>query len=136
MKTLKKMTVLAVLLIAVLSLNAQTAGKEKSKTDQTSMEEFFVGKWKLLVEGLPTGDAEMLLVIEKKDGKFGGTIGGMNGEDTNKLTKVEIKGKTLNVNFMGGGWDVPIYLDKEKDGSISGSMNDMFDITGTKIIEE
>lgn len=136
MKTLKKMTVLAVLLIAVLSLNAQTAGKEKGKTDQTSMEEFFVGKWKLLVEGLPTGDAEMLLVIEKKDGKFEGTIGGMNGEDTSKLVKVEIKGKTLNVNFMGGGWDVPIYLDKEKDGSISGSMNDMFDITGTKIIEE
>ena len=93
------------------------------------MEEFFVGKWKLLVEGLPTGDAEMLLVIEKKDGKFEGTIGGMNGEDTSKLVKVEIKGKTLNVNFMGGGWDVPIYLDKEKDGSISGSMNDMFDIT-------
>jgi len=40
------------------------------------------------------------------------------------------------VRFMGDGWDVPMYLDKKDDNSITGSMNDMFDVTGTKIVEE
>ncbi len=104
---------------------------------QTSNEDFFLGKWKLFVEGLPTGDADMLLVIQKNDeGKLEGTIGGMDGSATSKLTKVVIKDKTLQVNFLGGGYDVPIYLDREKDGTITGSMNDMFDCTGTKIEEK
>lgn len=104
---------------------------------QTSNEDFFIGKWKLFVEGLPTGDADMLLVIQKNDeGKLEGTIGGMDGSATSKLTKIVIKDKTLQVNFLGGGYDVPIYLDREKDGTITGSMNDMFDCTGTKIEEK
>ncbi len=79
----------------------------------------------------------MLLVIQKNDeGKLEGTIGGMDGSATSKLTKVVIKDKTLQVNFLGGGYDVPIYLDREKDGTITGSMNDMFDCTGTKIEEK
>lgn len=136
MKAIKKMMVLAVLLVATLVVNAQTSEKGKGDSDLTPAEKFFIGKWKLLVEGLPQGDATMLLVIEKVDGKYQGTIGGENGEGANKLTKVEINKKTLNVNFMGGGWDIPIYLDQDKDGSVSGSMNDMFDVTGTKVVEE
>lgn len=136
MKTMKKMMILAILLVATLAVNAQTAQNNKSDSDLTPIEQFFIGKWKLLVEGLPQGDATMLLVIDKIDGKYEGTIGGENGENPNKLTKVNIDKNTLNVNFVGGGYDIPVYLDKEKDGSISGSMNDMFDITGTKIVED
>lgn len=108
-----------------------------AQSSNQSDEEFFLGKWNLFVEGLPTGDAEMLLVIQKDaEGKLGGTIGGTDGSATNKLTKVVIKDKTMQVNFMGGGYDVPVYLDREKDGTITGSMNDMFDCTGKKIVEK
>lgn len=108
-----------------------------AQSSNQSDEAFFIGKWNLFVEGLPTGDAEMLLVIQKDaEGKLCGTIGGTDGSATNKLTKVVIKDKTLQVNFLGGGYDVPVYLDREKDGSISGSMNDMFDCTGKKIVEK
>lgn len=131
---MKKIIILTFLLVVGVTANAQNSNKGKEET--TSIEEFFLGKWKLLVEGLPTGDAEMLLVLEKKDGKLEGTLGGIDGGETNKLTKAEIKGSTLNVNFMGGGFDIPIYLDKEKNGTITGSMNDMFDVTGEKISKE
>ncbi len=133
---MKKMMILAILLVATLAVNAQTTENNKSDSDLTPIEQFFIGKWKLFVEGLPQGDATMLLVIEKINGKYEGFIGGENGENPNKLTKVNIDKNTLNVNFIGGGYDIPVYLDKEKDGSISGSMNDMFDITGTKIVED
>ena len=83
-----------------------------AQSSNQSDEAFFLGKWNLFVEGLP------------------------DGSGTSKLTKVVIKDKTLQVNFLGGGYDVPVYLDREKDGTITGSMNDMFDCTGKKIVEK
>ena len=45
-------------------------------------ENYYIGKWKLLVEGLPSGDTEMLLVISKKaDGKYEGTLGDLIHQD-------------------------------------------------------
>ena len=128
MKTMKTIMLLAIILFAGITANAQTAVN-------TPIEDFFIGKWTLNVTGLPQGDAIMLLIIEKKDGQLCGSLGGEHGESPNKLTKVEIKDKTLNVRFMGGGWDVPMYLDKKDDKSVTGSMNDMFDVEGTKVIE-
>lgn len=130
---MKTVLFMAIMLIAGLTANAQTTTQANDST-LTPSEKYFVGQWKLNVYGLPQGDAVMLLIIEKKDGKLGGTLGGEHGESPNKLTKVEIKDKTLTVRFMGGGWDVPMYLDKKDDKSVTGSMNDMFDVDGTKII--
>lgn len=122
---MKKLLFIAVMFLASLSTFAQTTAQAD--------EDFFLGNWILLVEGLPSGDAEMLLVVKKDEtGKLVGTIGGTDGSATSALTKVVIKGKTMQVNFLGGGYDVPIYLDREKDGTITGSMNDMFDCTGKK----
>lgn len=121
---MKKLFMIAVMFLTSMSMFAQV---------EQSDEEFFIGNWILFVEGLPTGDTEMLLIIKKNDeGKLEGTIGGTDGSATSKLTKIVIKDKTLQVNFLGAGYDVPVYLDREEDGTISGSMNDMFDCTGKK----
>lgn len=126
--------VLLMLLVMMLSMSAfAQAGNQSEKTG----EEFFLGKWELLVEGLPSGDAKMLLVVEKTaDGKYKGTIGGTDGSGTSPLTKIVIEPKTMTVNFNGQGFDVPLYLDKDKDGNVTGSMNDMFDVTGKRFVEK
>jgi len=134
MKATRKIIFTALFLMAVIAASANSL--QSADSTLTQSEQYFVGKWKLLVAGLPQGDATMLMVIEKKDGKLQGYLSGEHGENPNKLTKVEIKDNTLNVRFMGDGWDVPMYLDKKDDNSITGSMNDMFDVTGTKIVEE
>ena len=125
------------LLMMLIMLTAVSAfAQSDNKSDKTG-EEFFLGKWELLVEGLPTGDAKMLLVVEKtEDGKYKGTIGGTDGSGASPLTKIVIEPKTMTVNFNGQGYDVPLYLDKEKDGTVTGSMNDMFDVTGKRFVEE
>lgn len=126
---MKNFLMIIVMLFTSLTTFAQSENK--------SGEDFFLGKWDLFVEGLPTGDAEMLLVVQKDaDGNLEGTIGGTDGSATSKLTKIEIKENSMQVNFLGGGYDVPVYLDREEDGTISGSMNDMFDCTGKKIVEK
>lgn len=125
------------LLMMLIMLTAVSAfAQSDNKSDKTG-EEFFLGKWELLVEGLPTGDAKMLLVVEKtEDGKYKGIIGGTDGSAASPLTKIVIEPKTMTVNFNGQGYDVPLYLDKEKDGTVTGSMNDMFDVTGKRFVEE
>lgn len=125
------------LLMMLIMLTAVSAfAQSDNKSDKTG-EEFFLGKWELLVEGLPTGDAKMLLVVEKtEDGKYKGTIGGTDGSAASPLTKIVIEPKTMTVNFNGQGYDMPLYLDKEKDGTVTGSMNDMFDVTGKRFVEE
>ncbi len=126
---MKNLFLMLLMVFSSMSMFAQSSNQ--------SDEAFFLGKWNLFVEGLPTGDAEMLLVINKNaEGKLEGTIGGTDGSATSKLTKIVINGKTLQVNFLGSGYDVPVYLDREKDGTITGSMNDMFDCTGKKIVEK
>lgn len=129
---MKKVVLMLLVMMMAMSAFAQTA----SKADKTG-EEFFLGKWELLVEGLPTGDAKMLLVVEKTaDGKYKGTIGGTDGSGISPLTKVVIEPKTMTVNFNGQGFDVPLYLDKDKGETVTGSMNDMFDVTGKPFVEK
>ena len=100
-------------------------------------ENYYIGKWKLLVEGLPSGDTEMLLVISKKaDGKYEGTLGDLDGSNATKLTKVVIEDGELSVNYFADGYDIPVYFEKSGDDGLTGSMNDMFDITGKRIIVE
>jgi len=99
---------------------------------QKADEPYFIGTWKLMVFGLPNGDTPMVLNIQKVDGQLTGTIGEGKSTD-NKLTKATIDSKgVFNANFIGGGYNVPIYLEKKDDKTVEGSMNDMFDITGTK----
>ncbi len=136
MKTAKKAVLMTLMMVmGFVAVQAQEA-TTKTAQELTPMEKYFIGKWKLDVFGLPTGDEVMQMVIEKKEGKLVGTLGGENGENPNKFTKVEISKNTLLVRFLGDGWDVPMYLDKKDEKTVTGSMNDMFDIEGTKIIEE
>lgn len=103
---------------------------------QTSNQDYFIGIWKLLVKDLPTGDKEMLLIIEKnKKGELEGGIGRMDGSDFSELTDIIIKDNTLKFHFVGGGFNVPMSLNRKEDGTVIGSIMDMFECTGTKIEE-
>lgn len=124
------------LVLAVMLLVSAVTFAQDNKKDLTG-EAFFIGQWELSVEGLPTGDAKMLLTITKnEDGSLSGGIGGMDGAEAAKLTRISVEENTLTVNFNGNGFDVPLYLDKEEDGTVSGSMNDMFDVTGKRYVKE
>ena len=120
------MFIAMVLLVSVASFAQEKKGNE----------EFFLGKWQLMVEGLPTGDSEMLLVLTKdSENQLEGTIGGLDGSGTINLSKITVEEKSLTVYFISESYNVPLYLDKEDDGTVSGNMFDMFDVTGKKIVD-
>ena len=104
---------------------------------QTSNEDFFTGNWKLSVDGLPTSDKEMLLIILKnEEGQLEGGFGRMDGSEFAELTDIIIKDNTLQVFFDAKGFHVSMNLSRKEDGTVTGSIMDMFNCTGTKIEEK
>ncbi|MBR4926468.1 MAG: hypothetical protein IKZ61_12100 [Prevotella sp.] len=104
---------------------------------QTNNEDLFIGKWKLLVDGLPTGDKEMLLIILKnEEGQLEGGFGRMDGSEFAELTDIIIKDSSLQVFFDVKGFHLSINLSRKEDGNFTGSFMNMFDCKATKIEEK
>jgi len=108
----------------LLSLNVQA----QSKTGA----EYFLGKWNLLVKGLPDGDTKMSINLEKKDTAFAGVIIDSTGKEISKFSKVELKDTTVTVYFTAQGYDVFVRLDKKTDDHVEGTMLDMFVTLGDR----
>jgi len=94
--------------------------------------EYFLGKWNLLVKGLPDGDTKMSINLEKKDTAFAGVIIDSTGKEISKFSKVELKDTTVTVYFTAQGYDVFVRLDKKTDDHVEGTMLDMFVTLGDR----
>ena len=96
-------------------------------------EDYFVGKWDILTEGTPSGDAHSTLILKRgEDGKLAGTFQS-EGKEATKLTRVVEKGSEVTVYFVTSGYDVYLYLEKIDEAKAEGSMMDMFDCYGTRV---
>lgn len=97
--------------------------------------DYFVGKWNVVVTGLPQGDQKMIIIFERKDGKL---IGHSDDEKTGKsmsYSKLEEKEKSVTAYFTASGYDCYIFLEKKDDNNVTGSLMDMFDCTGIRVVD-
>lgn len=101
---------------------------------QTAPADYFVGKWSVLVEGTPQGDAINTVVLERKDGKLVGTILSPGKTEPTKFSRIMEKDKSITAYFSASGYDVYLLLEKGSDNAASGSMMDMFDAKATRIL--
>lgn len=105
------------------------------KANAQESKDYFVGKWDVLTTGLPDGDAKSILTLTRgENGKLTGNMSG-DGKPLSVFTKIDEKEKFVTCYFTASGYDVYIYLEKKDDNNITGSLLDMFDCTGTRIIE-
>jgi hypothetical protein len=105
------------------------------KAQTTSATDYFVGKWNVQVEGTPQGDGKMTVMLERKDGKLGGTIITKTGSEPTKITKVDEKEKSVTVYFNTSGYDVNLTMEKKDDDHVIGNVMDMFDARGERVKE-
>jgi hypothetical protein len=96
---------------------------------------FFVGKWKVLTVGTPNGDATSIVTLEQKDGKLTGNMSSQGSNESIKFTNVEEKENSVTVYFTASGYDVYMTLEKKDDNHVTGSMMDMFDVSGERVVE-
>jgi hypothetical protein len=123
---MRKVSVLlsiAVMLLAGLSLQAQTP------------EDYFTGDWKVVVIGTPNGDAEMIMHIERVEGKLKGELRGEEGGDPIKIDRIEEKENAISVYYFAAGYDVSMDFEKVDENNLKGSLLGMFTANGTRIVE-
>ncbi len=115
------------LLLSVFSLQAQD-----------NKGEFFIGKWKLLVEGTPAGDSNMIIeFIRGEDGQITGTNSDETGETPIiKFDRVDVEDESITAYWVAQGYDVYIFLEKVGENEVEGSLMDMFDATGERMKDE
>src|SRR5215472_10514189 len=106
------------LFILLLSFSAQAQSKLGG--------DYFLGKWNLLVKGLPDGDTKMSVSLEKTDTAYAGALNDSTGKEIAKFSKVEMKDTTVTVYFTAQGYDVYLRLNKKDDDHVRGTMLDMF----------
>lgn len=123
MRKLSFVLTVFVLFLFAINSNAQDASS------------FFVGKWKVLTVGTPNGDATSIITLERKDGKLTGTMNSEGATESIKFTNVEEKENTVTVYFSASGYDVYMVLEKKDENHVTGSMMDMFDVSGERVVE-
>jgi hypothetical protein len=95
--------------------------------------DYFMGKWNLLVKGLPDGDTKMSVNLEKADTSYAGALSDSTGKEIAKFSKVEMKDTTVTVYFTAQGYDVYLRLNKKDEDHVRGTMLDMFDAEGDRV---
>jgi hypothetical protein len=114
------------LYILALSLNVNA---------QTSTADYFVGKWSVLLKGVPGGDAKMIFILEKKDSTITGLVQDTTGKEISKITNAELKANQVTLYFNAQGYDVNLLLAKKDDDHVTGNLMSMFDAEGDRIKE-
>lgn len=94
--------------------------------------DYFLGKWDVLVQGLPQGDAKFTIAFEETDGKLSGKMIDKEAKET-PFTSVELGENAIRANFTAQGFDVYIKLSKAENDTVTGTMMDMFNASGTRI---
>ena len=124
MKNLKFILAGVFCLVSVLTMKAQDKPVD-----------YFACKWNIMVTGTPNGDAKMLITLERVDGKLTGTLLKSGQTEPTKFSKAEEKENSVTLYFTSSGYDVYMVLEKKDENHVTGSMMDMFDVSGERIID-
>ena len=126
MKKITLVNLMAVILIVIAAkVNAQT---------QTN---YFIGKWDVLVKGLPNGDSHMKFNIADSAGTIkGALLDTTAAHEDIPLTKIEHDGDKITLYFSAQGYDVSLLLAKKDDDNATGSLMGMFDASAVRLKEK
>nr|WP_319510059.1 hypothetical protein [uncultured Draconibacterium sp.] len=101
---------------------------------QDKTTDYFVSDWNVLLKATPSGDAEMVMHLERVDGKLAGEMRA-EGIDPSKFTQITEAENKITVFYTTMGYDISITFEKEDENKLKGSLMGMFDATGERIIE-
>jgi hypothetical protein len=97
-------------------------------------EDFFTGKWEIIITGTPNGDAKFLTNLSRKDGKLTGELSDPSGTNpVIAIDKVDENGNSMTIYFRTQEYDVNISLEKVDDNILKGSLMNMFDASAKRV---
>ena len=121
---MKKLVFICAMML-LMAANAFTANA------QGESKEYFIGKWQVSVPGLPMGDVDMIVELNRVDGNLKGTISALN--QTVEVERITEREKSVTLYFVGEGYDVDLTLIKKNQNEVTGDMMGQFDATSKRI---
>ena len=88
--------------------------------------DFFKGNWTFTIYGTPQGDAELLLALDRTEGKLTGTVTPKGQNTSVSIDKIEEGENNIKLFFKMAGFDLNVNLEKEDNDTLSGKMMGMF----------
>lgn len=98
-------------------------------------QDYYPGKWNVVIAGTPGGDSKMTILLERKDGKLTGVVQDSTGKELTKITTIDEKDKTIIAAFTIQSYDVTLTLDPMDDDHVKGNLMGMFDANGVRVKE-
>ena len=96
--------------------------------------DYFAGDWKVQIKGTPSGDADMVMHLERVDGKLTGEMR-TEGVDPSEFKSVDEKEDAITVSYSTMGYDISLTFKKVDENKLKGSLMGMFDATGERIVK-
>jgi hypothetical protein len=126
---MKKVTLINLMAMILIAIGAKVNGQTQTN--------YFIGKWDVLVKGLPNGDTHMKFNIADSAGHMIGALVDTTAAHKDiPLTKVEQDGDTVKLYFSAQGYDVDLLLAKKDDDQATGSLMGMFDANAIRMKEK
>ena len=126
---MKRVSIIISMIILAFIVNTSSLSAQAKNTG----EKYFIGKWNVMVYGVPDGDTKMIINIEKKEDKLTGNMSDPAKSDPPlELSNIEVADSTFKATFSAQGMDISLLLKIKDDKNITGNMMDMFEIKGTK----
>ena len=105
--------------------------------EKSSYDDFYVGKWDMMIIGTPQGDSKMKLSLFREDGVLKGSVlPEMENAESVTLDKVEETASGLTIYFSMMSYDINVNFEKEGDLNLKGKLMGMFDVTADRVIKE
>ncbi|MBB5637347.1 hypothetical protein HDF26_000204 [Pedobacter cryoconitis] len=124
---MKQISLIFPFVLLLLFTNAAKAQKNDT---------YFVGKWDVVIKGLPKGDTEALVNFQLKDGKLAGSITDKEEKKDMPFTAVNLKDSTVVVKFDHSSGEIEMNLLKKDENNLTGQINNQFDLTGIRKKED
>jgi hypothetical protein len=84
--------------------------------------DYYPGKWDVMVFNTPNGDVKLTFIMERKEGKLGGVVQDPARKETIDITRVDEKDKTATISFTTQGYDVALTIDPVDDDHVKGTL--------------
>lgn len=86
-------------------------------------------------QGLNVADAEMIMHLEREDGKLKGEMRGDEGNNPIKIERIEEKENSISVYYFASGYDISMTFEKKDENNLKGNLLGMFTANGTRVVE-
>ncbi|MBK9510718.1 MAG: hypothetical protein IPO04_15305 [Cytophagaceae bacterium] len=98
-------------------------------------DDYFLGKWEIMVAGTPNGDIKFATDLQRKEGKLFGelTIPADPNAPAIPITNNEEGTDKITIYFSAQGYDLNLDLEKVDQDNLKGTLMGMFDSKAVRV---